>query len=149
MQILDLKSNLSYVQQYIDLRNQYITELLTQPVQFAPTIDWIRNGNVLISIMVDDAVLCGVVILYFDRNCEVSVFVRERGQGIGSALLTHLGKEAFNRGVKQLWAWVLEDNLNARKLFEKNGYSFDGSSNRIYNNMIKQGMIYKKELDGT
>lgn len=44
------------------------------------------------------------------------------GQGIGSALIEHCISELKLLGFKNILLWVLEENIRARKFYEKHGF---------------------------
>ncbi|AUS98388.1 GNAT family N-acetyltransferase [Clostridium thermosuccinogenes] len=48
-------------------------------------------------------------------------------KGIGSYFINWGLNELKNRGYKKVTLWVLEENLNARKFYEKMGFKHDGT----------------------
>lgn len=51
-----------------------------------------------------------------------------RGRGHGRALLDHVRAELQRRGFAELTLWVLEENRNARRFYEKYGFRLDGGT---------------------
>jgi ribosomal protein S18 acetylase RimI-like enzyme len=52
--------------------------------------------------------------------------------GIGSELIRWGINELRNMGYSNVALWVLEDNTNAIKFYEKNGFNFDGTKKEIF-----------------
>jgi len=144
MEIIDLKQRKDFLQEYVNLRNSYSELLLTNPVSIINTKEWIKKVDVEIRGVVKEHTLCGVVMLYLDKGGEVSFFVEKRGKGIGSKLLKIIEDVARKKGLKSIWAYVLQENIIARRVFEKNGYSKGKITERNYNGMFRKGIEYKK-----
>ena len=53
-----------------------------------------------------------------------------RGHGYGRALMDHVLQEFRRRGFVEVTLWVLEENRNARRFYEKFGFRLDGGSRR-------------------
>ena len=53
-----------------------------------------------------------------------------RGRGYGRVLLDHVFAEFRRRGFAEVTLWVLEENRNARRFYEKSGFCLDGGSRR-------------------
>ena len=53
-----------------------------------------------------------------------------RGHGYGRALMDHVLQEFRRRGFVEVTLWVLEENRNARKFYEKHGFQLDGGTRR-------------------
>ena len=49
-----------------------------------------------------------------------------RGKGCGRQLIQHVFAEFRTRGFATVTLWVLEDNWNARRFYEKCGFELDG-----------------------
>lgn len=60
----------------------------------------------------------------------ISIYLLPRccRQGIGSRLLRASMEELFAMGFRDLYLWVLEDNLPARRFYEKNGFQWEGDA---------------------
>ncbi|OGP27327.1 MAG: hypothetical protein A2067_01005 [Deltaproteobacteria bacterium GWB2_42_7] len=149
MKIVDLKKEVVFIEQYIELRNSYAELLLTSPVGMTGTREWLKRDDIEIRGLADGCVLLGVVILYISRNNEVALFAKERNQGIGSQLLKVIESVAMAKKLEFVRAWVLEGNIAARRTFEKNGFIEAGTSRREYMSFIQQGIDYKKNLKGS
>ena len=61
--------------------------------------------------------------------------------GYGRVLLDHVEKTAIDSQVTNLFLWVLEENKNGRKFYERVGYAFDGARK-----MVKIGGVQLSEL---
>jgi ribosomal protein S18 acetylase RimI-like enzyme len=53
-----------------------------------------------------------------------------RGRGHGRALLDHVRQELRQRGFVDLTLWVLEENRDARRFYEKYGFQVDGGTRK-------------------
>ena len=124
MLVIDLKQHQEFLEQYIALRNRYVDVLLTSPVKLEETQKWFADKHVEIRGIVQGQSLLGVVLLYLDKGGEVAFFVREPNKGIGSQLLSIIKQIANDKGLTSIWAWVLHDNINAQKAFEKTPYVY-------------------------
>lgn len=51
-----------------------------------------------------------------------------RGRGYGTALVDHVRAELKQRGFAELTLWVLEENLQARRFYERYGFRLDGGT---------------------
>jgi len=51
-----------------------------------------------------------------------------RGRGYGRILIDHVFAEFERRGFAEVTLWVLEENRNARRFYEKSGFRLDGAS---------------------
>lgn len=54
-----------------------------------------------------------------------------KGQGIGSKMVRFCEQRAIDNGFADVRLWVLEKNENARRFYEKLGYTWDGSEKWI------------------
>ena len=52
-------------------------------------------------------------------------------QGVGSQMIKYCEEIALNRSYKEMCLWVLEENENAIKFYEKSGYYADGEKKYI------------------
>lgn len=68
-------------------------------------------------------------------------------QGIGTKLITHSINELKNRNYKQIALWVLEDNINARRFYEKMGFHHDDTVKEIYISKKLNEYRYIKVID--
>lgn len=69
-----------------------------------------------------------------------------KGQGIGGALLKHLCEEAEKNQKRAIYAWVLEENIPARRFYERNGFVADGRHG-IVEGTTARNMCYVKRLE--
>jgi len=143
---IDLKKGRSFIGQYIELRNACAGKLLSSPVEAKGTMEWLAKTDVEIRGLVSAGVLLGVVLLYTEKGNEITFFVRYPNNGYGCKLLDIIEKRAKERGIKNIWAWVLADNSIARHVFEKSGFLESGASKRDFNGHTMPGVIYKKDI---
>ena len=146
MEIIDLKKEKSFIEQYVQLRNKYTELLLALPVNILDTKEWLKKNDVEIRGIVQNNVLLGVTILYLSKGGEVSFFVKDKNAGLGSKLLDIIDEIAKDKRMESVWAWVLDYNFIAQKVLEKKGYIKQGMSEREYGGTVKQGFKYKKKL---
>ena len=76
VKVIDLKERRNFLQQYIDLRNQYCKVLLTSQVDLPETEDWMKGNLIEIRGMVKENILLGVVILYLHRGGKLPFLSR-------------------------------------------------------------------------
>ncbi len=82
---------------------------------------------------VDTKTVVGIVILIglkdADRNLEFKrIAIKDKGMGFGRDAVQLIKKFAFeNAGVHRLWLEVIEYNDRARKLYETEGFIFEGT----------------------
>jgi GNAT superfamily N-acetyltransferase len=145
-EILDLKEKENFIEQYVNLRNNYTKLLLTCPVNVFETKLWIRKPYVEIRGIVQNNILLGVVILYLNRNGEITFFVKYQNKGLGGRLLDIIEDVSKKKKLKNIWGWVLKDNLVAQRAFEKKGFTREGMSKKVYEGTLREGFRYKKFL---
>ncbi len=142
IEALDLKRAENMVPQYVSLRNSYADLLLSEPVAVDETVAWLRSTTAELVALAEDGILQGVAILYPDRDGEVAVFTREKGKGLGKRLLAAIGAVARKLGLPHVWAWVLEENTTAQRLFETSGYILKARESRRFQGRLKRGLRY-------
>ena len=59
---------------------------------------------------------------------SLHVLPQLRGHGHGRVLIDHVFAEFRRRGFAEVTLWVLEENRNARRFYEKSGFRLDGGS---------------------
>lgn len=72
-----------------------------------------------------DPVLVPYSVLEEDRSyyiCGMAVDAKHRGKGIGTALLTEVESTGRSLGFRKLSLIVFEQNVKARRLYERSGY---------------------------
>eukprot|EP01129_Flabellula_baltica_P007216 TRINITY_DN2782_c1_g2_i1.p1 TRINITY_DN2782_c1_g2~~TRINITY_DN2782_c1_g2_i1.p1 ORF type:complete len:233 (-),score=44.03 TRINITY_DN2782_c1_g2_i1:8-706(-) len=117
-------------------------EVLSQIVEYQ---DAIRNGDISVILIVDDAE--SVVGMALFHDCFVKegkalyledfvVVEAHRRKGLGRMIFDHLIQEAISRGSKRLLWQVLEWNVNAISFYDKYGarYIKGRYNGKIYNN---------------
>ncbi len=145
-EVVDLARRPEFVSHYVELRNQYVDLLVSSPVTFASTVEWLKRDDVEVRGILKDGVLQGAVVLYLDRDGEIAFFAREPGRGIGSRLLENIEEVGKRRNLASLWAWTMERNGAARRAFEKSGFIRETDVTREYQGSRIKGMVYRKQL---
>jgi GNAT superfamily N-acetyltransferase len=144
--VINLKDEDSFIAQYVELRNQYCEVLLTAPVNVEETKKWIENEGVEVVAVVKEDTLSGVAILYLHRGGEIAFFVRTPNQGTGSYLLNLIERIARDKGIVNIWAWVLEENIAARRTFIKAGYALEKDSSKYFERRLRRGVVFRKPV---
>ena len=70
------------------------------------------------------------------------------GNGIGTRMVEFCEEKAIERGYKENVLWVFQDNIKARRFYEKMGYKEDGKEEVIERFNTKE-IRYVKELKDT
>jgi len=146
IKIIDLKKERFFIPQYVELRNSYVDFLLTNLVTVNETKDWLINENAEVRCLIDNNILIGVAILYLNKKGEITFFVKQQRNGIGSGMLDIIEKIAKEKNLDSVWAWVLSNNLAALKTFIKKGYVLEEETEREYKTRIYRGIIFRKKL---
>lgn len=146
MNIIDLKDEMLFLDQYIRLRNKHGDRLLTQPVNRTETEAWLRREDIVVKGLADNEVLLGVVILYVSKGGEIAFFAETPNRGIGTRLLQMIEEEAGEKKLPSIWAWVLSDNPIARHVFEKRGFVREEPEDRFFKGERKTGSKFRKYL---
>lgn len=141
-----MKEELNFIEQYVQLRNRYCDLLITNPVNTVETREWLKREDIEIRGIVHDNLLDGVVILFLNRKGEIAFFSRIKCSGIGGKLLSMIEIVAKEKGLREVWAWVLCDNVIAQRSFLTNGYLKSENSTKTYQNKIMNGYIFRKTL---
>lgn len=144
--VVDLKQTPEFVEQYVQLRNQYGDLLLTSPVNIPETRIWLERKDIEIRGIIRGKELIGVAILYLSREGEIAFFARYLRLGIGSRLLSVIETAAQERGLKDVCAWVLTENLGAQATFLHNGYQGAGGSTKTHMGVPRQGVLFRKHM---
>ena len=145
--IVDLKETPEFVEQYVSLRNLYCDLLLTTPVNVPETEIWFKRNDLEIRGIIRGNELIGVAILYLQRKGEIAFFVKYMRSGIGSKLLSVIETAAAERGLTEVWAWVLTENTNAQKTFLKVGYRSIGKSTKRCTDAERTGVLFRKQIN--
>jgi ribosomal protein S18 acetylase RimI-like enzyme len=145
--VINLKDDGSFIAQYVELRNKYCELLLTESVDVEETKKWIKNENVEIVGVVKGDALVGVAILYIYRAGEIAFFVRTPNHGTGSYLLKIVERIARDRGIMNIWAWVLDENIAAQRTFVKAGYAIEEISSKYFKRILRKGVVFRKTIN--
>ena len=70
-----------------------------------------------------------------------------RGQGLGTALLHHVMREARALGAKRATLEVRASNVGARRLYERLGFEVSATRRNYYTNPVEDALILWAELD--
>lgn len=110
-------------QQYLDeLRDDFWVDAFK---------DWIRTYRFTVLIIYENELPIGCITYGKSRDETlpewgeiVSIYVLPNyfGKGYGNILLNTALKDMNKLGYKNIYLWVLEDNLNAKAFYEKNGF---------------------------
>ena len=144
--VVNLKENLQYLDQYLELRNAHKDELFTKSVSYEKTKNWIQSNSILVKIAIKNEILLGVAILYLAKDNEITIFTKEKNKGIGSLLLKELEKYALENNLKSIYSWVEKSNEASCALFLKQKFSLLNEGIKKYNDMKYIGNIFQKEL---
>lgn len=69
------------------------------------------------------------------------------GTGIGRGLLTEAHAAMTGRGFETSALWVLQDNLRARRFYERAGYRADGATqDDVYDDVTLSELRYRRAL---
>jgi N-acetylglutamate synthase-like GNAT family acetyltransferase len=123
MRTYTLRSNSVYLTDYVLLRNKYIKELCTKPVEISETKIWLTKTDSKVLIAIENKTVLGAIIVHPQRNGEITIFTKDKGSGVGSFLLKKGEKLAKNEGFNEVWVWALSENSAAHHFFIKNGYT--------------------------
>jgi RimJ/RimL family protein N-acetyltransferase len=146
MEIINLKNDISLINQYIELRNRHAHLLLTDTVNKRETSEWLKKPDIEVVGLVENNILLGVAIIYFDRNGEIAFFAKEPNKGIGSKLLILIEDIALRNNLQHIWAWTLEENQIAQRTFEKGGFQSCGKFSKIFKGKTQNGIKFIKSL---
>jgi len=144
--LINLKEEPDFIEQYIQLRNRNCDLLVTNPVNAAETREWLKREDIEIRGIVCGGVLVGVVILFLSRKGEIAFFSGMKRTGIGRKLRAIIEIAARERGLREVWAWVLSDNIIAQRTFLNKGYQNKGNLNKEHKGQIMTGFVFKKIL---
>ena len=70
-----------------------------------------------------------------------------RGQGLGTALLHRVMREARTLGAKRATLEVRASNVGARRLYERLGFAVSATRRNYYTNPVEDALILWAELD--
>ena len=144
--MINLKDESSFIAQYVELRNKYREFLVTVPVNVEETKKWIDNEDVEVVGVVRGDALLGVAILYLYRAGEIAFFVRTPNCGVGAYLLKVVERIARDKGIVNIWAWVLEENIAAQRTFIKAGYVLEKESSKYFEKRLRRGVVFRKAV---
>lgn len=144
--IVNLRKNLQYLEQYIQLRNTYAHALLSKNITYETSQKWIQDDLICVLLALEEQTLLGVAILYLAKDNEVSIFTKEHNKGIGTLLLQKLEQHALRKGLHSLHSWIADTNIASASLFKKQRYIQKKQTIKYHNNIKYAGYIFQKEL---
>ncbi|KEF57961.1 uncharacterized protein A1O9_05883 [Exophiala aquamarina CBS 119918] len=116
------------------------------------------NKNMIVATTPDNAIV-GFALLtrgtsepcidYIDNKVELQriyVHLDHHGLGIGKALVGRIEDMAREQGFKHIWLGVWEENLKARRVYEKLGYTFAGDHDFTIGEVVQTDHIMIKPL---
>ena len=113
------KGDVPLIEGYVTLRNQLRPMLAAKEVTVKETLAWLEKmAGVLVA--VDDYEVVGAVAI--SSYGEISVFHNGSHKGLGSDLLVRWENMAKEAGFKRVWAWTMQENGKAQKLFKRHKY---------------------------
>lgn len=77
---------------------------------------------------------------------NIVVDERHKKRGIGTTLLRRLLSEAQAAGATSLILEVRESNAQARRLYEKTGFTSEGRRNSYYRDPVEDAILYRRSL---
>jgi ribosomal protein S18 acetylase RimI-like enzyme len=69
---------------------------------------------------------------------SLHVLPQLRGHGYGRVLMDHVRQEFLRRGFAEVTLWVLEENREARRFYEKHGFRLDGGTRRYPHTQVPE-----------
>jgi GNAT superfamily N-acetyltransferase len=106
-------------------------------------------------VAVDGSTICGLATTGLCRDKDLSNFAElmaiyvdptHVGTGVGSVLIT-AARERLCAVSTQAALWVLDGNARARRFYERDGWSFDGTRRtRTYGNAPVQEVRYRRNV---
>lgn len=147
MKIISLAKAPEFITQYVDLRNIYKENLLTNIVTAEETLEWLNRSDICVEVAINDQELLGAVILYLNKDAELAIFTKYHRQGVANKLLQSVkmtAKQTYS--LEYIWAWVADENKASLSLFLRNGFSKIKTTPKLYNNMTILGSMYRYEF---
>jgi spore coat polysaccharide biosynthesis protein SpsF len=135
LEIVNLNSTASVelLEQYVKLRNKYKDTLNSSIITLEGTKKWLEQNSAYLRGIVKQKMLIGVIIIYINKNYELTFFSKEIGMGVGKFLLNIADDIAEEKKIKKLWAWTSINNFPSIKSLEKNGWKvISQTKNKIY-----------------
>ena len=102
--------------------------------------DLTNPGNCVYYCVMYDERMVGLLIINKSRNDDApdigeiwAIYLVEEfcGKGYGKELLDFQIGELKGLGCKEIYLWVFEENLRARRFYEKHGFSFTGVTREV------------------
>jgi ribosomal protein S18 acetylase RimI-like enzyme len=119
MNLVDLRKHPGLINDYVELRNKYVYELMSSPITLESTEKWMLDHKALMMGVIESQELIGACIVYPERNNELTIFVKYPHRGIGKFIIDNMGNLCREYNITEVWARVRPDNHSARKFFEK------------------------------
>ncbi|MBW0016995.1 MAG: GNAT family N-acetyltransferase [Mycobacterium sp.] len=107
-------------------------------------------------VAVDDPEICGFATIGLCRDIELPNFGElmalyvapaHVGTGIGRRLISAARERLRGRGVAVAVLWVLDGNVRARRFYERDGWSFDGTrKTAVFGNVPAEEVRYRRSM---
>lgn len=127
-------------QQYLDeLKNDFWVSAFQS---------WIMNGVLTVQLMVDNKLPVGCIAYGKSRDNKlpdwgeiVSIYLLPEyfGRGYGKKLFDVALTDMKKSGYRNIYLWVLKENLRARKFYEK--YGFQGNHDQYYFEIMGKELV--------
>jgi GNAT superfamily N-acetyltransferase len=105
-------------------------------------------------VAVNGSTICGLATTGLCRDVDLSNFGElmaiyvdpaYTGTGVGRLLITAARERLRGVGVRQAALWVLDENVRARRFYERDGWRFDGARRtRTYGNAPVEEVRYRR-----
>jgi ribosomal-protein-alanine N-acetyltransferase len=92
------------------------------------------------------AVLCGRIVADEAEILKLSVAEKARRKGLGYQLLDYALVYCSTKGVKNCFLELRASNIAARKLYEKGGFSRDGTRKNYYAGPVEDAIMMQLSL---
>lgn len=140
-------------EEHLEQAAQLERECFSQPWSLEGLRAELSNPNARFLAAVLDKELAGYLGMYAVWGegylANVAVFEKFRRQGVARALLRGAETAARKEGLAFLSLEVRAGNLPARRLYESEGYSHEGTRPGFYSHPKEDGEIYTKQFGGT
>ena len=137
------------------IAQDYLDSLAPETWAGRYTFGRIGTGLPFTQVAVDGSTICGLVTTGLCRDEDLSNFGElmaiyvdpaDVGSGVGRLLIA-AARERLRAVSTQAALWVLDGNVRARRFYERDGWSFDGTRRtRTYGNVPVQEVRYRRSV---
>lgn len=126
---------------------------------YEDVLEFVQTGtnqhNIHKAIVNDEDIYLGTISLkninYKEKKAEYAIVIRKEfwGLGVASFATSEIINISKQLGLKKIYLTVLENNLNAIKLYEKFGFKRNSSYDNIVNvkSRFEKNIYFEKDLD--